>query len=495
MRLGRLILVSLVGGVYGIPTRERDASSSLLRRDKPDGRRESIPAEQASKEEVPDGSDVGIFFRGDSRAPEEVFRDGFRPQGTNMDLQQHLSFAGGSGYVSLSRSLAASRRYAFGRSADGNRQGYVYVVVPEQLPEGYYIPRLFPNDRAVQINREFAAAGAIPGGSIAGAYTYENGNADAPTGWLPNQAYGYSESRPYDPSRDWCFANICSLLGNAAQWVCGGNSDPCVQERNDAFERERAEAGQQGSNQPTSGANDPACDGQGCQEDDENRYLPGSNSLMALIAGCLFSIKGAGPKRSLDLAGPLVRRQDSCPASVKTWGAANGLDCSYSAKDKAQCSLSPNGPKEGQSSFTKLKIKAKLANSVRAGTDSIIYIRFGDKPLIQLFDRPSADDAVEHEVDVAKIFGSNQPAMAELQRFSLMQVVVPTINTVFGTADQWELESIGFEAQHSPSTVTLINDQHKAVNQWLGENAKDSDFPRPVWSAELKTEEWHAHVD
>ncbi|PHH59512.1 hypothetical protein CDD81_3127 [Ophiocordyceps australis] len=252
MRLYTLILASLLG-VYAVPTSEIDAYPSLARRGKPDGRREGISAEQASQEEVPDGSDVGVFFRGDSRAPEEVFRDGFRPQGANMDLQQHLSFAGGSGYVSLSRSQAASRLYAFGRSADGNSAGYVYVVVPEQLPEGYYIPRLFPNDRTVRINREFAVAGAIPAGSIAGAYTYENGIADVPTGWLPNQGYAYSEHRRYDPSRDWCFGNICNLVGNIARWVCGGNTDPCVQRRIDAFERDGGAGNQQGKSQQRRG--------------------------------------------------------------------------------------------------------------------------------------------------------------------------------------------------------------------------------------------------
>ncbi|PHH59511.1 hypothetical protein CDD81_3126 [Ophiocordyceps australis] len=213
-----------------------------------------------------------------------------------------------------------------------------------------------------------------------------------------------------------------------------------------------------------------------------------------IVAGCLVSIKSPAPKRSLDWISPLARRQDKCPASVRAWGTVNGLDCSYNAKDKAQCTLSPRGPKEGQSSFTKLQIRAKLTNSLRAGTDSIIYMRFGDKPLIKLFDRPSANDVVQHDVDVAQIFGSKQPAMAELARFTLLQVVVPTVDTILGSTDQWELERLAFEVQHSPSTVTLINDQHNAINTWLGENAKDTDFPRPVWSAELKTEAWRAHV-
>ncbi|KAK2603894.1 hypothetical protein QQS21_003929 [Conoideocrella luteorostrata] len=136
-------------------------------------------AEEASKHPVPFGGRTGVFFRGDSRPPSEVFKHGFQPLGTNTNLISHLSFQTPSGLVSLTRSHFAAQKYAFGRPADNNKIGYVYVIAHTDVPRGFWVPGLFDPEKnpAVAMNQEFAVAGAVPGSSIA--YAYEM-KADKP---------------------------------------------------------------------------------------------------------------------------------------------------------------------------------------------------------------------------------------------------------------------------------------------------------------------------
>ncbi|RDA85656.1 hypothetical protein CP532_3541 [Ophiocordyceps camponoti-leonardi (nom. inval.)] len=114
---------------------------------------------------VPDGSQPGIFYRGDSRPPKEIFETGFKPQGDDMDLRRHLSFGGNSGYVSVSRSRRAAARYSFDRLGNRKEVGYLYRIAPNYLPDGYWIPGWY---RGLEIegNQEFAIPGEVPGYSI-----------------------------------------------------------------------------------------------------------------------------------------------------------------------------------------------------------------------------------------------------------------------------------------------------------------------------------------
>lgn len=131
-----------------------------------------ISAQEASTKSVPGGGKSGVFYRGDSRPPAEIFKTGFAPQGTDRDLRNHLSFVGGSGLVSVSRSRKSAESYAFGRSAKNNQRGYIYVMVPKNMPNGYWVPEIYrPNKNpAVGANQEFAVDGPVPPSSISHAY-------------------------------------------------------------------------------------------------------------------------------------------------------------------------------------------------------------------------------------------------------------------------------------------------------------------------------------
>jgi hypothetical protein len=191
--------------------------------EKIDGKHEADTAEVVGRIKVAK-SPEGFFFRGDSRRPESadgqgIFDIGFQPQGNNPSLIAHLSFRGDSGYVATSRSDIAAQRYMFGRTGSGNSEGYLYVIAPDQLPNGYWIPGLYPNDPAVRANQEFAVYSGVPANNIAGAFHYAI-DANTPIEWIPNPNYAYSSTSAYNPSRDGFFQDICGAISVIAAYIC-----------------------------------------------------------------------------------------------------------------------------------------------------------------------------------------------------------------------------------------------------------------------------------
>ncbi|EFY94186.2 pertussis toxin, subunit 1 [Metarhizium robertsii] len=154
---------------------------------------EMISAEEAANIKASQNR-KGIFYRGDSRRPEIIFKEGFRPQGSDMSLKNHLSFAGNSGYVSLSRSREAAGRYAFGRTGEKMTTGYIYIVVPKDVSNGYWIPGIYPNDGAARFNQEFAASGPVPGDSISHAYEIHEDKPTARGKKIKNPNYSLQSS-------------------------------------------------------------------------------------------------------------------------------------------------------------------------------------------------------------------------------------------------------------------------------------------------------------
>ncbi|TQV99908.1 hypothetical protein V2A60_005330 [Cordyceps javanica] len=132
----------------------------------------TVTAEAASKMKAPGGGKKGLFYRGDSRPPSVIFAEGFGPQGSDKSLHNHLSFAGNSGLVSLTRSPETAEAYAFGRSGDKATKGYIYVIAPKDVPDGYWVPGIYAPEKnpAVARNREFAVVGSVPATSISHAY-------------------------------------------------------------------------------------------------------------------------------------------------------------------------------------------------------------------------------------------------------------------------------------------------------------------------------------
>jgi hypothetical protein len=71
--------------------------------------------------------DIPFTFRGDSRAPNEIFPTGFQPKGTNTDLYDYARNNSPSIYVGTSRSPNRAADFA---TDYGSREGFVYTVRP-----------------------------------------------------------------------------------------------------------------------------------------------------------------------------------------------------------------------------------------------------------------------------------------------------------------------------------------------------------------------------
>lgn len=167
-------------------------------------------AEEVSKIKAPGTSKSGVFYRGDSRPPEEIFKSGFKPQGDNTKLQDHLDFKANSGLVSVSRSREATYRYMFGR--DNSPKGYVYVIAAKDMPDGYWVPGIYPPEKNPDVsrNQEFAVKGTIPGTSISHAYEVTEANPTDKARKIKNDAYSLRS------------ASKCTILKRRA----GGSCDP-----------------------------------------------------------------------------------------------------------------------------------------------------------------------------------------------------------------------------------------------------------------------------
>lgn len=197
--------------------------STAVLAEKIDGVHEADKATEISQIAVPK-SPTGFFFRGDSRHPthpygEGIFDTGFIPQGNNPDLLAHLSFRGQSGYVSTSRSDIAAQYYMFGQTGARASDGYLYVIAPDNLADGYWVPGIYRRDLAVQRNLEYAVFGAISPENIAGAFHYMSSDTQ-PVEWIPNPHYRYTENSPYNPSRDRYFQDICGAIAGIAAYLC-----------------------------------------------------------------------------------------------------------------------------------------------------------------------------------------------------------------------------------------------------------------------------------
>ncbi|KAM3528351.1 hypothetical protein NHJ13051_002475 [Beauveria bassiana] len=150
-----------------------------------------VTAETASKMKAPGHGAQGVFFRGDSRPPSLIFATGFQPQGSDPSLINHLSFAGNSGFVSLTRNPHTAEQYAFGRTGSKKEKGYIYVIASKNVPDGYWLPGIYPPEKnpAVHRNQEFAVLGAVPAESISHAYEVTRAKPSARMIKIKNEDY------------------------------------------------------------------------------------------------------------------------------------------------------------------------------------------------------------------------------------------------------------------------------------------------------------------
>ncbi|MCX4025926.1 hypothetical protein H0A36_19015 [Endozoicomonas sp. SM1973] len=154
-------------------------------------------------------------YRGDSRAPREVFGEGFTPQGTNTDLRNHLNFAGNSAYVATTSSKNQAATYAFGRSSEGNTIGYLYKI--GNSPQGIDVASLYKKDPAAQRNQEVAIQDSIPGEDIKGAYEVIGTRHNPKIGkYIPNKNFKKIDSAVIKVLSEGNGAELVKLIGNSA---------------------------------------------------------------------------------------------------------------------------------------------------------------------------------------------------------------------------------------------------------------------------------------
>ncbi|KID64677.1 uncharacterized protein G6M90_00g111960 [Metarhizium brunneum] len=153
----------------------------------------TMSADGASQIKV-SGGKQGVLYHGDSRPPAEVFKSGFTPQGGDTNLQHHLSFTGNSAFTSVTRSPQSAERYAFGWTGAQKHKGYIYVIAPKDVPRGYWVPGIYPSDRVVINNQEFAVQGAVTGSSIVHAYEVPKRNPSDRSVTIKNENYVLKKS-------------------------------------------------------------------------------------------------------------------------------------------------------------------------------------------------------------------------------------------------------------------------------------------------------------
>ncbi|PFH56514.1 hypothetical protein XA68_16402 [Ophiocordyceps unilateralis] len=168
--------------------------SRMTKRNEPKRRPRPAPAKitalEAARKPTPRGSRPGYFYRGDFRPPEEVFKNGFKARGTDMDIRLHLRSSRRSGYVSISRSHRSAARHSFGPVWNRRYVGYLYRIAPHNLPDGYWIPELHQTTE-VEASQEFAVAGDIPPENIQSVRTLHLKEPLKEAEWLKNPGYSY----------------------------------------------------------------------------------------------------------------------------------------------------------------------------------------------------------------------------------------------------------------------------------------------------------------
>lgn len=196
-----------------------------------------ISSAEVSKKAAPGGGKLGVLYRGDSRPPDEIFRIGFTPKGNDRSLQGKLSFHVNSAYVSTSRSPVAASMYAFGQTDNRQPTGYIYVLAPDGVPDGYWFPDIWRKDGPVLNNQEFAVDGSIPASSISHAYQVTQDNPSSRAIKIKNPGYIFRSSPR------------CTILKRA---IC----DPANFVEDEGLKEQPATGQQEEPKKPTPGGNE-----------------------------------------------------------------------------------------------------------------------------------------------------------------------------------------------------------------------------------------------
>ncbi|KAM3483227.1 hypothetical protein MY8738_003422 [Beauveria namnaoensis] len=194
-------------------------------------RREEPPlttAKDASMMETSTTNRKGVFYRGDTRPPSVIFKEGFQPKGTDTVLDHHFRYSGESGFVSISRSRNVARSYTTGHFSFSPKGGYVYVIAHNNVPDGYWLPGIYRKDGNVKMKNEFVVKGKIPPSSAKGGKVGKVGKG-LRIGARTGGAVAFTVLAPYahkllNMVKEWDHP-----IGHAVSWIDGAIST--VQER------------------------------------------------------------------------------------------------------------------------------------------------------------------------------------------------------------------------------------------------------------------------
>ncbi|HFT1740737.1 TPA: RHS repeat-associated core domain-containing protein, partial [Vibrio vulnificus] len=111
------------------------------------------------------------LYRGDSRPPEEIFKNGFIALGGNADPTAHLSFRGDSAFIATTKAKSQAATYSFGRSEQRREAGYLYKIKGLGMDtKTFDVEARYPNEPAVKRNQEVLVLQQVAPQHIAGAY-------------------------------------------------------------------------------------------------------------------------------------------------------------------------------------------------------------------------------------------------------------------------------------------------------------------------------------
>ncbi|KZZ92553.1 hypothetical protein AAL_06179 [Moelleriella libera RCEF 2490] len=177
--LSRGLLLLFAACALGEASGANDASSPIKRaatnEAKGDPKYPLVSAASIANEDTVFGAKIdkkGYLYRGDNRPETKIFYEGFTAKGTVMDLNVQLSHGADTGFISITRSLkTATDQYSHGRTGSKTEIGYVYILDPDLVPDGHYIPNI-KKGAAVALNAELAVGAKIPPEAIIGVYKH-----------------------------------------------------------------------------------------------------------------------------------------------------------------------------------------------------------------------------------------------------------------------------------------------------------------------------------
>lgn len=127
----------------------------------PIGAMEGTAAKSTASKVVANKTPKKFVFRGDSRKPSEIFDNGFKSKGSNMDLPEHAKTnPSNSGYVSTSESPNVAREFA-------DEGGHVYTI--EKPADGVNVNEALGSSSPFPAEQEIAVPNEIPSSNIVGA--------------------------------------------------------------------------------------------------------------------------------------------------------------------------------------------------------------------------------------------------------------------------------------------------------------------------------------